>query len=524
MQDHSFLVTPFAQQLELAPVFNVCVAFIDRHVNEGRGGQTAIRAESEDVTFGQLAERVSRCGNFLLDLGVKPGERLLMIVKDCPEFLYLFWGAIRAGIVPVPLNTLLRASELGFLIDDSGCAGVAYSPEFAAEVEPALAQAQRKPRLTLCTDGADGKLGDRISKSAPALEPAATGPDDDCFWLYSSGSTGRPKGAIHLHRSMAVTSQRYGVETLGVRPDDVCYSAAKLFFAYGLGNAMTFPLWVGGVSVLSGVRPTPDVTWQTIERFRPTLYFSVPTLYAALLQSLETKTPDLSSLRYCVSAGEALPPGMFHRWKERTGLDILDGIGSTEALHMFLSNRPGDVRPGTSGLPVSGYDAAIVDEAGIPVSRGQSGRLRIRGQSVARGYWNNPEKTASTMIGGWLDTGDTYQQSADGAYVYCGRSDDMLKVSGQWCSPFEIEARLIEHPSVLESAVVGWADADGLIKPKAFVVLRDPKSALESLAEELMAHCRESLAHFKVPRWVSVVDELPKTATGKIQRFKLRQT
>jgi benzoate-CoA ligase family protein len=324
---------------------------------------------------------------------------------------------------------------------------------------------------------------------------------------------------------MVVTSQRYGVETLGVNAGDVCYSAAKLFFAYGLGNAMTFPLWVGATAVLSAPRPTPQLTWQTIERFRPTLYFAVPTLYAALLQSLQTAQPDLSSLRLCVSAGEALPAPLYQRWLERTGLRILDGIGSTENLHMYISNRPDAVKPGSSGLEVPGYEVRIVGEEGKPVPRGKSGRLLVRGQSAARVYWNQPGKTADTMLpDGWLDTGDTYVQDEDGWYVYCGRSDDMLKVGGMWCSPFEIEARLAEHPAVLEAAVVGREDQDGLTKPEAWVVLGDAAAGADAtLGEQLLRHCKEGLAPYKYPRWVHFVEALPKTATGKIQRFKLRQ-
>jgi benzoate-CoA ligase family protein len=522
MRDHTVHMdrSVFPAKMDFAPVFNASVPFLDRPVQEGLGEKLSLRSVEEDLTYGQLAALVQRCGNHLLALGLEPGQRLLLAVKDSPEFVALFFGAIRAGIVPVPLNTLLRAADYRFLAENSGCSGVAYSPEFAAEVEAALAAAEPRPAHVLRLDP---DFRGRLAAHSPALEPARTGPEDDCFWLYSSGSTGRPKGAVHLQRSLAVTSQRYGVETLGVRPEDVCYSAAKLFFAYGLGNALSFPLWAGATAVLSAPRPTPDLTWQTIERFRPTLYFAVPTLYAALLQSLETRKPDLSSLRLCVSAGEALPAGLYHRWKQRTGLDILDGIGSTENLHMFISNQPGQIRPGSSGRPVPGYEAAIVDEAGAPVAPGEQGRLRVRGLSSARGYWNDPERTARTMQDGWLDTGDTYLQDEEGWYVYCGRSDDMLKVSGQWCSPFEIEACLVEHPRVLEAAVVGRADQDGLIKPEAFVVLKDRALAGEALAEELLRHCRDGLAHYKAPRWLRFLDELPKTATGKIQRFRLRQ-
>ena len=506
--------------LQFAPRFNVAPSFIDRHLLEGRAEKTAIRTAREDVTFAQLADRVNRCGNVLLALGLQRGDRVLMVVKDCPGFFYLFWGAIKAGIVPVPLNTLLRRADYSYLIQDSGAAALFYSPEFAAEAEPALAD--HPPRIALRIDGGEGSLASSMARASPALDPAPASADDDCFWLYSSGSTGSPKGAVHRQRDMVVSSQYYGAETLGVRQDDVCFSAAKLFFAYGLGNAMTFPLWAGATAVLMDGRPTPQSTFETVERFRPTLYFGVPTLYAAQLQALDQAKPDLSSIRWCVSAGEALPADIFRRWKARTGLTILDGIGSTEALHIFISNTPGDVKPGASGRVVPGYRARILDEQGRETADNESGQLMIAGDSTAKSYWNNAERTARTMVGGWLNTGDTYYRDAEGYYVYCGRNDDMLKVGGIWCSPFEIEAKLIEHPQVLEAAVIGRTDKDGLVKPAAYVVLKNPGDTGCALTAELQRLCKESLAPYKYPHWIHPVGELPKTATGKIQRFKLR--
>jgi len=527
MKDYSVAVdrSKGGAKLAFAPVFNVAVPFIDRHLDEGRADKVVIRtADGEEVTYGQLAAEVNRAGNALKGLGIGAGERLMMMVKDSPAFFYLFWGAIKAGIVPVPLNTLLRAPDYQFMIEDSGCAAVVCSPEFAAEVEPALEAAGRKPDHVLRTEGEGETLASIMAGAAESLDPAPAKAEDDCFWLYSSGSTGRPKGAVHAHRDMAVASQLYGADVLGVREDDVCFSAAKLFFAYGLGNAMTFPLWVGGSAVLLAPRPTPDSTFDVIEKFKPTLYFGVPTLYAAQLQALEAEPRDLSSIRYCVSAGEALPADIFRRWREKTGLTILDGIGSTEATHIFISNTPDDVTPGTSGRLVPGYEAKIVDESGKSVKPGDSGALYIRGGSTAKYYWNNPDRTAATMVEGWLNTGDTYLQDADGRFVYCGRNDDMMKVGGIWCSPFEIEAKLIEHPKVLEAAIVGRPDKDELIKPEAWIILKDgkDKAAGAALENELLAHCKGGLAPYKYPRWFNFVEELPKTATGKIQRFKLR--
>jgi benzoate-CoA ligase family protein len=509
-------------RLRFAPNYNVAVPFIDRHIAEGRGAKAAIRSNDSAVSYAELAANVNRSANALTRLGLKHGERLLMVVKDCPAFFYLFWGAIKAGIVPVPLNTLLRSSSYAFMINDSSAAALVYSPEFAGEVEPGIAGAKRPPRYILRTEGEEHSFATLLAGSGPQFEAVLATADDDCFWLYSSGSTGQPKAAVHRHRDMAITSERFGVETLGIREDDIFYSEAKLFFAYGLGNNLTFPLWVGATAVLNDQRPGPATSFPLIKRFRPTLYFGVPTLYAAYLQHFAREKPDLSSIRHCVSAGEALPAEILRRWHEETGLWILDGIGSTEALHIFISNTPKDIRPGSSGRVVPGYSARIFDEHGIEVVDGESGQLFISGGSTARCYWNNAERTARTMVDGWLDTGDTYRRDAQGYYTYCGRSDDMMKVGGIWCSPFEIESKLVEHPAVVEAAVVGRVDHENLIKPEAFVVLKDGQVGDDALATELTDLCKNGLAPYKYPRWVNFVTELPKTATGKIQRFMLR--
>ncbi len=522
MNDHTVTVTP--EELIFAPTFNVAVPFIDRHLAEGRAGRVAISTNhGVDVTYGELGDHVNRAGNALVGLGLSRGDRVLMVVKDDPAFYYVFWGAIKAGLVPVPLNTLLRAKDYEFIVADSEAAAVVWSPEYDAELVPALDAVDGGPAHRIRTEGDGLTLAALLAEASTELEPAPTSAQEDCFWLYSSGSTGNPKGAIHRHRDMVVTSQRYGVETLGAREDDVFFSAAKLFFAYGLGNGMTFPLWVGGRAVLFDGRPTPETTFEVIGRFSPTLYFGVPTLYAAQLAAFDDLAPDTSSVRMCVSAGEALPPDILTRWKDRTGLDILDGIGSTELLHIFISNRPDDIKPGSSGKPVPGYTARVVDEDGSELPPGEGGRLLVHGLSAARAYWNNPDKTAATMLGDdWLDTGDTYVRDADGYFSYQGRSDDMLKVGGIWTSPFEIEAKLMEHRLVLEAAVIGRRDDADLVKPAAFVVLTDPSAAGDDLEAELRALCKQGLAPYKYPRWIEFVAELPKTATGKIQRFKLR--
>ncbi len=522
MEDHSIRIEKqnAPSQLHFAPVFNVAIHFIDRHLKEGRADKLAIRSDAGDVTYGQLAANVNRAANVLRSLEMAPGQRMLMVVKDCAEFFYLFWGAIKAGVVPVPLNTLLRAGDYAYMIEDSGCAAFVYSQEFAAESEAALAAAKSRPQHVFKTSG----FSEVMAKASDQFTAHPATATSECFWNYSSGSTGRPKGTVHCHRDMPITAQCYAVDVLGAKESDVFFSAAKLFFAYGMGNGMVFPLWTGGTAVLLEPRPTPESTFAVIEKFKPTLYFGVPTLYAAQLATMENAKPDLSSIRYCVSAGEALPADIFRRWKEATGLDILDGIGSTEALHIFISNRPGDIKPGTSGRVVPGYEARIVSEDGKIQPPGESGKLHIRGLSTAVYYWNQPEKTKDTMLGdNWLNTGDTYIMTEDGHFQYCGRSDDMMKVGGIWCSPFEIEAKLVEHTKVLEAAIVGRGDDDGLVKPEAWIVLKDQRDASENTEAELREHCKKGLAPYKYPRWFHFVEELPKTATGKIQRFKLRQ-
>ncbi len=512
-------------RLRFAPNFNVAVPFVDRHISEGRGAKIAIRTSEGTTTYADLVANVNRCAAGLTRLGrlgLDRGDRMLMVVKDCPAFFYLFWGAIKAGIVPVPLNTLLRSGSYAYMIDDSSAAALVYSPEFADEVLSGIAGAARAPQTVLCTDGPEPSLATLLANNEPKFEAVPATADDDCFWLYSSGSTGQPKAAVHRHRDMVTTSQRFGVETLGIREGDVFYSEAKLFFAYGLGNNLTFPLWVGATAVLNEHRPGPATSFPLIKQCRPTLYFGVPTLYAAYLQHFSREKPDLSSVRQCVSAGEALPAEILRRWHEETGLWILDGIGSTEALHIFISNTSRDIRPGSSGRVVPGYSARILDEHGVEVADGESGQLFISGDSTARCYWNNIERTATTMVNGWLNTGDTYRRDAQGYFYYCGRSDDMMKVGGIWCSPFEIESKLVEHPEVVEAAVVGRIDQEGLIKPEAFVVLKEGQAGSVTLAAELMELCKNGLAPYKYPRWINFVTELPKTATGKIQRFLLR--
>jgi benzoate-CoA ligase len=504
--------------------FNAASTFIDQHVAAGRGSRVALRWNEQAITYAQLAANVNRVGNALLRLGVRPEERVLLVAFDSPEFVYSFWGAVKIGAVPVPVNTFLRADEYAYLLDNSQASVLIVSPEVRPFVASLTSPRLRHRLVTGEGEGDFQSLPQLLANEPPVLEPAPTHRDDMALWLYSSGSTGSSKGVVHLQRNLFYCAETYAREVLGIGPDDVTLSAARLFFAYGLGGGMTFALHAGATAALVSDRPTPESMFAAIHRYRPTIFFGVPTLYAAMLQIQNAgQRYDLSSLRLCVSAGEALPGELFTRWKERFGVEILDGIGSTEALHIFLSNRAGAVQPGSSGRPVPGYDVRIVDEHGRDVPQGEVGDLIVKGGSLTAGYWRRLEATRRGLQGEWLRTGDTYYQDAEGVYWYCGRSDDMLKVSGQWVSPAEVEGVLFQHPAVLEAAVVGWEDENRLVKPKAFVVLKQHYSPSAALAEELQAFVKTRTLPHKYPRWVEFASELPKTATGKIQRYKLRQ-
>jgi benzoate-CoA ligase len=505
--------------------FNVASFFVDRHLGEGREQAPALFCEDRTLTYGDVAELANRAGNALLELGVDMEDRVLMLCLDGPEFVGTFWGAIKIGAVPIPLNTLLRGQDYLYFLNDSRARVAVVSSPLMAEVGPVLGQARYLAHVLVAGGSGHGHLSweQRIARASSRLDAAPTSRDDPAFWLYSSGSTGFPKGAVHLHHDMVVCQRTYAEQVLGIRPTDRVFSAAKLFFAYGLGNAGYFPMGVGAQSVLYPHRPTPDAVFEILTRYRPSLFFGVPTLYAGMLAVKEAeKRYDLSSLRLCVSAGEALPAEIYTRWRERFGVEIIDGIGTTEILHIFLSNRPGAARPGSSGLPVPGYEAVIVDDEGRPLPQGEVGNLRVKGDSTMAYYWNKHEKTKEALFGAWIHTGDKYFQDPDGYFWYCGRADDMLKVGGIWVSPVEVEATLVRHPAVLEAAVVGKEDSDRLVKPQAFVVLKEPAPDTAALGEELKAFVKDKIAPYKYPRWIEFVGELPKTATGKIQRYKLR--
>ena len=511
----------------LPDTFNVASWLVDRNLEEGRGGNIAIECREELVTYKQVAERVNRAGNALRGLGLRVEERVLLILLDTPEFVYSFLGAIKAGMVPVPVNTLLKPPEYEYMLKDSRARAVIVSEALLPQVQAIPRERLPHLREIIVVGNAPAgahPLADLMAQASPQLDAEPTSKDDAAFWLYSSGSTGFPKGCVHLQHDIVVACELYGKGILGITARDRCFSVAKLFFAYGLGNGLYFPFSVGATSILWPGPPTPPNVYEVIERHRPTLFYSVPTSYVALLAHRRDDADfDLSSIRNGVSAGESLPPTVFERFQQRFGVEILDGLGSTELLHIAISNRRGAARPGSSGQVVPGYEAKIIDENNQPVAPGEVGSLVVRGDSTCACYWNQHEKTKNIIEGPWIRTGDKYCQDTDGYFWYAGRSDDMLKVSGQWVSPVELEAALVAHDAVREAAVIGREDADRLVKPMAFVVLQPDVAANDKTAGELQDFVASRLAPFKKPRWVEFIHELPQTATGKIQRFKLRE-
>jgi benzoate-CoA ligase len=510
--------------IDIPREYNAAHDLLERNLAAGRGGKVAYVDDAGRYTYAELAERVNRAANALTALGLEMEDRIMLAHVDAIDFPSTFLGAIKAGIVPIAANTLLTAADYKFMLEDSRARALVVSEQLLPSFAPILGGLPFLKHVIVSGRDAHGHLHLQTLAAAAAttFETAPTTRDDVCFWLYSSGSTGTPKGAVHVHSSPIQTAELYARPILGIQESDVVFSAAKLFFAYGLGNALSFPLAVGATAVLMAERPTPAAVFRRFKEHRPTIFYGVPTLFGALLASPELPQRHEVNLRVCTSAGEALPAEIGRRWTEHFGVDILDGIGSTEMLHIFLSNRPGDVRYGTTGKPVPGYHIRLINEDGNVAATGELGELQIDGPTSAIQYWNNRAKSRETFVGPWTRAGDKYSADADGYYTYGGRSDDMLKVSGMYVSPFEVEAALVSHPDVLEAAVIGAQDDQTLIKPKAFVVLRPGVQPSEALADTLKHHVRDHLAPYKYPRWIEFVTELPKTATGKIQRFKLR--
>jgi len=517
----------------LPQAFNVAAHFIDRPAQE-HPGRVAIVGEPAAVTYAELSLLVNRVGNALRGSKRQPGERVLIVLPDSAEFIASFFGAAKIGAVAVPVNPMTRSADYAYFLADSGARVAIVHSAALAEFLPAV-QGTPLERVVLVGTSPSAPpeasapvefLNWTLWTQAGSIElpPHRTAASDTAFFLYTSGSGGQPKAAVHQHKDMLITSRGFAAGVLGLRPDDRTLSVSKLFFAYGLGNGMYFPFSVGASTVLNPDRPRADRIIDLVARHKPTVFFAVPTFYAALLREVDSGVAaDFASVRLAVSAGEMLPPKIFEQFRKKFGLEILDGIGSTEMLHMFCSSRPGQARPGSCGVEVPGYEARIVDDTGQPVLPGEIGNLWVKGESAFAGYWNKPELTARTKRGEWVVTGDKFFRDADGYYHYCGRADDMMKVAGMWVSPGEVENVLLGHPAVAEAAVVGAIDSAGLTRSVAYVVLRAGGEGSAELAEEIRGFARTRLVGYKCPQEVRFQAELPKTATGKIQRFRLRE-
>ena len=516
----------FSARLELPDRYNLVDHFVDRHIREGHGQKTAIVSDDRRITYDEIAEQVNRIGNGLLNLGLQEEQRVLLVLPDIPEFVAAYFGTMKIGAVAVPTSTALRSGDYAYFLEESRARLAIVHSTLLAEFGPALAGQRYCANAIVCGDPADGFIhwNQLLKDGSPKLEGAPTRKDDAAFWLWTSGSTGRPKAAVHMHHDWVYCCECYARGVLDIQADDVTFSSSKLFHAYGLGNGLMFPFHVGATTILHPGKPHAKAILDAAQANCPTLFFSVPTLYAAMLQEAAQKAPyDLRSVRLAASAAEPLPAEIFRRWKERFGVEILDGIGSTEMLHIYLSARAGQVRAGSTGQAVPGYELALLDHADQPVPPGVIGDLMVAGPSAAQCYWNRHALTQERMRGRWFFTGDKYMVDDDGYYWYAGRSDDMFRVSGQWVSPIEVEGTLIEHHCVLEAAVIAFEEETGLHTPKAFVVLRQGYAEGAELVGELQNFVKQRLTPYKYPRRIEFLTELPKTAAGKVLRYKLRE-
>ena len=511
--------------MQLPERLNAAEVLVDSHLAAGRADKTAILSGERVVSYRQLAESVNRFGSALLDLGVRMEERVAFLLPDSPECAFVFFGAMKMGAVAVPINNLLASKDYEYLLNDCRARVLVLHASLLDRIGPIRDRLPHLDHVIMVGGQPAWELGfdTLLERARPYLEPAPTVSDDMAFWLYSSGTTGVPKGAIHLHHDMLMAADAYACNTIGLEESDVSFSVAKLFFAYGLGNGLFFPLRTGGTTVLMPDRPVAATVLATIDRYQPTVFYSVPTSYAALLQAAEkTGRTDLGRVRMCISAGETLPRHIFQRWHDRFGIEILDGIGTTEILHIFISNRPGQAKAGSTGQVVPGYEARIVDEAGKDLPVGHVGTLMIKGDSIATAYWNQHEASKHTFCGEWINTHDKFMVDHEGFFWYSGRSDDMLKVSGQAVWPVEVEGLLSGHPQVLESCVTGAIDDEGLLKVVAYVVLRDGFPPSSELARDIQDYVKTHTSPHKYPRAVVFVDTLPKTTNGKVKRYELR--
>jgi len=512
-------------RLEIPDRYNLVDHFVDRHIKEGRGQKVAIIGGDQRLTYSEIEEQVNRVGNGLLALGLQEEQRVLLVLPDVPEYAAAYFGTMKIGAVAVPTSTALRAGDYAYFLEESRARIAIVHSAHLNEFRPALSGQRHCRHVIVCGGPAEGFLEWEhfVQGASPALEPAPVSKDAAAFWLWTSGSTGRPKAAVHSHADWAYCCEFYASAVLRIEEDDSTFSSSKLFHAYGLGNGLMFPFHVGATTVLYAGKPQARAILETVQMHRPTLFFSVPTLYAAMLQDAEKEPYDLGSIRLAASAAEPLPADIYRRWRERFGVEILDGIGSTEMLHIYLSARAGRVRPGSTGQAVPGYELALVDHTGQSVPPGAIGDLLVAGPSVAQCYWNRRALTQERMRGRWFFTGDKYSVDEDGYFWYAGRSDDMFRVSGQWVSPIEVEATLIEHPCVLEAAVIAFEEETGLHTPQAFIVLKNGHAESKELVTELQDFVKQRITPYKYPRRIEFLVELPKTAAGKVLRYKLRE-